>query len=620
VYISSRVCSSLIVVFNGFSRQGVIMRRLIILLLCCLNSSGTNAYEVKKSQMVPMRDGVHLSTDVYYSGRYEQPRPVVLIRTVYDKKSVFHWNPVWKTLLEKGFAIVTQDIRGRYESEGTFNAAHGRREDGTDTLDWIVRQPFSNGKVGLGGCSYQGEAQVVLEVTNHPALVAGQPQSPASGYYRPGRAWAAFSGGVFELAQTAGWFASNGSTYFYGPPLSGEARSRWFNSPASEKYRQAPELDFADYLKNIATLPTMSILERSQIPPTNFERWRESDPDGDYYRGMDFVREADAVSVPNLFFDTWYDYGARETLMMASQFRKTGHTVAARNHQHLVIGPGTHCNFPEKDEDLRVGERPMANTTRPWQQLQLDWYEYWLAGDKESPPDLPFLTYYLMGADEWRTADAWPIPGTTSQRWYLAGDELQSSKPAEGGQNTFTYDPGNPVPSLGGHTCCTGSDKEAGSYDQREIEARDDVLTFTSAPLEAGLETTGVFMARLYVSSDARDTDFMVKLIDVFPDGTAYNVQEGALRMRYRKSLRQPELIEPGDIYEIDVDLNATSNYFAAGHRIRIEVTSSNFPRFERNLNTGEHNARGTQFIKARNTVFHGGEHASYIELPVVPQ
>ncbi|WP_157726577.1 CocE/NonD family hydrolase [Thalassotalea crassostreae] len=579
--------------------------------------------------MVKMRDGIHLSTDIYFTGQLNKPRPTILIRTVYNKNNTFSWNPVWQQLVDQDYAVVIQDIRGRYESEGNYNIGRGRREDGIDTLDWITKQPWSNGKVGLSGCSYLGEAQVVLEATNHPALVVGQPQSAASGYYRPGRAWQSFSGGAFELGQTAGWFASNGSKVFHGPNLTGEERSQWFNSRQSKKFDMLPEFDFKQYLKNLMTLPTINILERSGAYPSDYKKWISANPDDNYFQTMDLVKSNDSVSVPNLFFDTWYDYGARETLMMAEQFRKYGKTELAKAHQYVVIGPGTHCNFPTQDEELSAGQRPLKNTTQSFEKIQIDWFNYWLKGENNSAIKRPFLTYYVLGENRWRSAEQWPLPNTNYQKWYLSkiskansrlgGGQLSRSKPSAAVlSDSFIYDPANPIPSLGGHTCCTGSDKEAGAYDQSTIELRNDVLVYTSAALKQGIEVTGLIKAHLFVSSSAKDTDFTVKLVDVYPDGKAYNVQEGVLRMRYRDSLESPTLMKPDKVYEIEVDLNATSNYFSKGHQIRVEISSSNFPRIERNLNTGESNHLGTYFIEAKNTVWLSDEKASYIELPVI--
>jgi hypothetical protein len=602
------------------------------LLACCigLTINITSYATTLKSKMVKMRDGVHLSTDVYFSekDKVASPKPTILIRTVYGKHQTFSWNPAWQTLVEQGYAIVIQDIRGRFESEGVYSVGRGRREDGTDTLDWITKQPWSNGKVGLSGCSYLGETQVILEATNHPALVVGQPQSPASGYYRPGRAWQSFSGGAFELGQTAGWFASEGGKVFYGPNLTGEARSKWFNSESASKYQSRPDFDFKQYLEKIKYLPTIDLLNVSKALPSDYQNWRNSTPDSEYFRSMDFVQEQDSVSVPNLFFDTWYDYGARETLMMAKQFRKKGNNKSTRENQFVVIGPGTHCNFPQQASELSVGERPLKNAVMDYHQLQIDWYNKWLKGEENDVSERPFLTYYVLGENKWRYSDEWPLTNTQYTPLYLdhmsganslKGDgKLTFDKPTTLKQDNFIYDPQNPVPSLGGHTCCTGTDTEAGGYDQSEIEKRNDILIYTSERLSNGIEVTGLIKAKLFVSSDAKDTDFTVKLIDVYPDGRAFNVQEGVIRMRYRNSLREASLLEKGKVYAVEVDLNATSNYFATGHKIRIEISSSNFPRIERNLNTGEPNNLGVNFIKANNTVWFGEDKASYIMLPII--
>ena len=599
-----------------------------ILLSICSNSSADPL--PLKSQMVEMRDGIHLSTDIYFKGDVNQARPTILIRTVYNKNYAFEWNPIWKKLIEQDYAIVIQDIRGRYESEGSYQVARGRREDGWDTLEWIIRQPWADGKVGLGGCSYLGETAVILEATNHPSLVVGQPQSAASGYYRPGRAWQSFSGGAFELGQTAGWFAGEGTNIFYGPNLTGKARSDWFNSKDSQSYKMRPDFVFSQYLKNIKTLPTASLLSRSNTTPNDYHLWRANSPDSEYFRSMDFVDEKDTVSVPNLFFDTWYDYGSRETLMMANQFQRHAKTATGQNNQYVVIGPGTHCNFPQIEAEKSVGDRPLENVAYDYESLQINWFNKWLKSEDNGVDKRPFLTYYVMGENKWRSSSQWPIKDTKYTRWYLdhssksnslSGDgTLSLEKPVKSKEASFIYNPEDPVPSLGGHTCCTGTDTEAGGYDQTRIENRKDVLVYSSSMLQKGVEVTGLLKANLFVTSSAKDTDFTVKLVDVYPDGRAFNVQEGVVRMRYRESLQNSSLINPGEIYEIQVDLNATSNYFAKGHTIRVEISSSNFPRIERNLNTGEKNYLGTHFVNATNKVLLGGVHASYIELPVIPR
>ncbi|MCP4047139.1 MAG: CocE/NonD family hydrolase [Gammaproteobacteria bacterium] len=606
--------------------------RLLVLFLSMLPlilsaAEAEHPIKVIKSNMVPMRDGIRLSTDVYIPGGVDGKLPVILLRTVYGKNTVFDNSPALKAALQRGYVIAVQDVRGRYESEGAYVIATGRREDGYDTLDWLIAQDWSNQKVATAGCSYLGETQVVLAAAKHPNHLAGVPMSPASGYYTPGRAWEAFDGGVFELGQTAGWFAGSGTKVFLQPPASID-RQEWFQSPAAELFRQDPEIDFSEYLPLLKTLPTYDLLQRANLPPTDYELWVSSLPDSDYFRNMDLVQSTDTVDVPMLFMDSWYDYGAAETLAMFNQFQEKGLSKRSRNNQFIIIGPSTHCGYPYATENTIVGERELGDARLDFFGLQLDWYDYWLKGIDNGVTDMPKIQYYLMGKNEWRSADQWPLAQTVYKKLYLDSDGEANSRQGDGVLkfeppqrdvvDQFVYDPATPVPSLGGHTCCTGTDTEAGGYDQSSIEMRDDVLVYTSAVLEKGIEVTGPLKVVLQVSSSAVDTDFTAKLVDVYPDGRAFNIQEGALRMRYRESLSEQVFMTPGEVYEIELDLHASSNYYAAGHRIRLEVSSSNFPRWERNLNTGGNNYDETEWKIANNRVHHSKELISYVVLPVI--
>jgi putative CocE/NonD family hydrolase len=275
-----------------------------------------------------------------------------------------------------------------------------------------------------------------------------------------------------------------------------------------------------------------------------------------------------------------------------------------------------------------VGERELGDARLDVIGLQLRWFDYWLKGIDNGVTGMPRLQYYVMGRNRWQTAAAWPIPGTQFRKLYLGsrgransrrGDGLLSfEQPAGGATDTFLYDPAAPVPSLGGHSCCTGTDKESGAYDQSEVELRDDVLVYTSATLADGLEVTGPLELVLHVSSSAPDTDFTAKLVDVYPDGRAFNVQEAALRMRYREGFDADLRMRPSEVYRVRLDLHVTSNYFGAGHRIRLEVSSSNFPRWDRNLNTGGRNYDESEFTTANNTVHHSTTYPSYLVLPIV--
>jgi putative CocE/NonD family hydrolase len=592
-------------------------------------AASENDYSIKqvKSNMVPMRDGTRLSTDIYIPEGADGKLPVILLRTVYGKNTVFDNSPALNAALQRGYVVAVQDVRGRYESEGDYVIATGRREDGYDTVDWLIAQDWSNQKVATAGCSYLGETQVVLAAAKHPNHLAAVPMSPASGYYAPGRAWQAFDGGVFELGQTAGWFAGSGTKVFLQPPASID-RQEWFRSPAAKLYKQDPEIDFSKYLPFLKTLPTYDLLKRAGLPPTDYELWVSSLPDSGYFREMDFVQASDSVDVPMLFMDSWYDYGAAETLAMFNQFQKKGLSERSRNNQFIIIGPSTHCGYPYATENTIVGERELGDARLDFFGIQLDWYDYWLKGIDNGVTNMPKIQYYLMGKNAWRSADQWPLDGTVYTKLYLdSGGEANSrmgdgvllfSPPERDVLDQFVYDPATPVPSLGGHTCCTGTDTEAGGYDQSTIEMRDDILVYTSEVLGEGIEVTGPLKVVLQVSSSAVDTDFTAKLVDVYPDGRAFNIQEGALRMRFRESLSKKVLMTPGEVYEIELDLHASSNYYAEGHRIRLEVSSSNFPRWERNLNTGGNNFDETEWKTATNRVHHSKKHLSYVVLPVI--
>ena len=588
-----------------------------------------NEYTLRevKSNMVPMRDGTLLSTDLYIPEGANSKLPVILLRTVYGKNTVFNDSPELKAALQRGYVIAVQDIRGRYESEGEYLIATNRREDGYDTVEWLIDQDWSNRKVATAGCSYLGETQVVLAAAKHPNHLTAVPMSPASGYYEPGRAWTAFDGGVFELAQTAGWFAGSGTKVFYQPPAWVD-RQEWFRSPAAKLFKQQPEIDFSAYLPLLKTLPTYDILQRANLPPTDYELFATNLPDAEYFRKMDFVQPSDTVDMPMLFMDSWYDYGTAETLAMFNQFQKKGLSKRTRNNQFIIIGPSTHCGYPYATEQTMVGERDLGDARLDFFGIQLDWYDYWLKGIDNGVTNMPKIQYYLMGKNEWRSADQWPLAKTSYKKLYLdsggeansrLGDGVLSFEPPQKDiVDQFTYDPATPVPSLGGHTCCTGTDTEAGGYDQSAIEMRDDVLVYTSAVLEQGIEVTGPLKVVLQVSSSAIDTDFTAKLVDVYPDGRAFNIQEGALRMRHREGLSKKVLMTPGEVYEIELDLHASSNYYAAGHRIRLEVSSSNFPRWQRNLNTGGNNYDETEWQTASNRVYHTKTKLSYVVLPVI--
>ena len=575
--------------------------------------------------MVPMRDGAELSTDLYFPAGATEPLPTILVRTPYGKEGGNRVDV--ETFVGQGYVVAMQDIRGRYESEGRYVVHATDRNDGYDTVEWLSTRPWSSGKVATFGCSYRGGVQLELMAAQHPNHVAAIAMAPSGTYYSPGRPWASFDGGAFELAQTAGWFISNPTKLFYGPP-DWVDREEWFGSEKAKLFRTGPERQRADRLGLYWTLPIIDVVKKSGAAETDYEDYASNTPEAEYFQELDFVRADDRFDTAALYVDSWYDFAVGETLMLFNQMRESSVGQRARDNQFLIVAPTTHCSHSAAAERTIVGERDLGDARKGYVDLYLDWFDYWLKGIDNSVTDMPHVSYYLMGMNEWRSADTWPPAGTSYRKLYLhsggransrLGDGLLSAAPpGDEPADRFTYDPATPVMSLGGQACCTGMSTGQGGYDQSVNEMRQDVLVYTSEALDEGVEVSGPLEVVLYVDSSAKDTDFTAKLIDVYPDGRAFNVQEGALRMRYREGFDKKVWMQAGDVYEARLDLHATSNYFGSGHRVRLEVSSSNFPRFSRNMNTGGNNYDETEWVLAHNGVHHSAEYPSHVILPIV--
>lgn len=588
----------------------------------------------EKSVFVPMRDGIRLSTDLYFPEGVEDKLPVIMVRTPYGKDGTYPYDGMIPLLAQQGYIVAIQDLRGRYKSEGEYRARYSDRKDGYDTVDWLIEQPWSDGQIATFGCSYLGETQITLAAEKHPNHVAMMAHASAAAYNDDGRPWTSFDGGVLELAQTAGWFLYSGSKVFHGPPPWID-RQEWFRSEQSKLYKtnhESPRTNSnsAELLKMYGTLPIIDIVSNNGMTYTDYEEFVSSTPESDYFDEGDWIRTDDTFDVPALYIDSWYDFGAAESLKMFNQMRTHGASKRARDNQFIILTPSTHCGWAGATENTIIGERDLGDARKEFVEIYLQWYEHWLKGVDNGVNDMPRVQYYLMGLNEWRSAKSWPVEGTTYRNYYLDGSgransrygdgRLSLSPPLEAAVDNFVYDPATPVPTRGGNVCCTGMETGAGGYDQSTIEMRNDVLVYSSAPLEEGIEVTGFLEVVLHVSSDVKDTDFTAKLVDVYPDGRAFNLQEGAQRMRYRESMRRKVWMEQGEVYEIHLDLHATSNYFGEGHRIRLEVSSSNFPRWSRNLNTGGNNYDESEGLPANNTVHHAAEYPSWLILPVVEQ
>ncbi|RWO94430.1 MAG: CocE/NonD family hydrolase [Mesorhizobium sp.] len=561
-----------------------------------------------------MRDGVELATDIYRPAGYPGKLSTILIRTKYGRppyRLPEPSKPVAMMFAAQGYAVVVQELRGLFDSGGHFALLEHDAMDGYDTLSWIASQPWSTGRVGTYGCSALGTTQVILAQLRHPAhrcaIIEGAGGSMTGDRTRLGdqRLCSLRWGGAVELGMWVPHFHQN---------------------HAKDRSRPQPKTD-EEYKRAFATLPVIDILNSMGSPPTEWEDWVSRDPDDPWFDRLGLLREDAKIDVPALFVHSWYDVGAGDALHQQRVFSYRGVSPAAREHQHIILSPAVHCGTATLTAPTVVGERELGDARLDCWQIYLNWYDCWLKEKPDRIAEMPRVQYYVMGRNEWRAASEWPPAGVELQRWFLRsggnantrlGDGTLDVEPPSGDEpaDTFVYDPENPVPFLGvkgGNSVGT----TIGPQDYQEVELRKDVLCFTSELLEKGVEVTGFVRAILFVSSSAPDTDFVARLLDVHPDGRAIDVVDGILRVRYREGFNRTVMMKPREVYQIDIDLDATSNWFPPGHRIRLEISSSAFPRFDRNLNTGGNNWDETEWVVAHNTVHHCAEAASYVLLPI---
>jgi putative CocE/NonD family hydrolase len=579
----------------------------------------TARYEVtvEKNVMVPMRDGVRLAADLYRPTGAGDRLPVIMMRTPYNKDTYGGAISPARYFAGQGYLVVSQDVRGQFNSEGDYRVQLKDSDDGYDTIEWIVKQPWSTGKVGTYGCSYLGEVQYLLAKRRHPAHVAMIPQSasgatgPAGGFYTN---FGAYEGGALTLSSIFGWFG------FAGHKVRASPDTRVGQS-------NLPKIDFPAMLKS---LPVRTMAQRAGFPASDFEDYVTHPPADPYWDEVGYLRDDDRFDTPAIHVNSWLDVTPEQTLYDFNLMRKNGVTARARDNQFAIMSPTTHCASEAATERTKVGDREFGDARLPYWNIYLDWFDYWLRDRKSAVLERPKVQYYVMGKNEWRSAATWPVPEMRVVPYYLssggrantgAGDGVLSTvKPARANQDTFVYDPENPFPSRGGTICCTGNpNDQPGVFDQSDLESRADLLVYSTAPLERPVTIAGTVKAVLYVSSDAKDTDFAAKLIDVDPDGKAWNVLNGIKRARYRDGMTKTVWMVKDKVYRVELSLKATAYQFAAGHRIRLHLTSSDFPLYDRNLNTGGDNVSETAWVKATNTVHHGGGSLSQLVLPVVP-
>lgn len=559
---------------------------------------------------VPMktRDGVTLYADIYRPKSADK-FPVILMRTPYDKSVSWAVSPAFK-IVARGFVLIIQDVRGRYTSEGEWYPFRHEQADGYDAVEWAASLPYSNGKVGMMGGSYVGATQMLAAIGAPPHLAGIAPDVTASNYHDN---WT-YQGGAFEQ-----WFNQSWTTQ-----LARNTLDRFIDKNTDARVG-APTLPLANYpVFNFGQLPSDAQLTAS-IAPYYFDWLAHPDYDN-YWKQWSIEEYFSNITVPMLQVGAWYDIFSAGTLRNFMGVKAQGATEAARTQQRLLMQIGGHAGFGRRIGDVDFGPHALEN---PYVDVILDWYDFLFRGIHNQFASEKPVKLFVMGVNEYRQEDDWPPPQAHPVKYFLhsggkanslRGDGSLSTSPAKSeAADSYVYDPGNPVPTIGGPLCCAQELMEPGPRDQRSAENREDVLVYSIGPLEQELNVTGPVSATLFAKSSAVDTDFTGKLVDVAPDGFAMDVAEGILRMRYRDSREHASLINPGQTYQITLDLWSTSNVFQRGHILRLEISSSNFPRFDRNLNTGEEIKFGRRFVSATNTILHDAQHPSAIVLPVIP-
>jgi uncharacterized protein len=586
-------------------------RYFIFTVLLCLAvgpraSAQTFTVKVESGVSAKMRDGVTLKADIY-NPEADGPFPVLLQRTPYNKMG---WSVdfAYKAAAH-GYIVVIQDVRGRYTSEGDWYTFVHEAQDGYDTVEWVAALPHSNGKVGMFGGSYVGATQM-LAATAHPPHLAGIcPVVTASNYHD---GWT-YQGGAFEQ-----WFDESWSSGLAQDTLN-RAVEKATNARKGESV-----LPLSNYpLYNLAPADRVNVA--TPVLAQYLLDWLAHPNYDDYWKRLNLEDRYPDIRVPALHIAAWYDIFLGGSIRNYVGLRERAGTPEARKGQQLLITIGGHAGSGRK-----IGEIDFGPEAAKFEEgdVALRWYDFLFKGIQNDFANGKPVKLFVMGTNQWRDEDDWPLARAKSARYFLhserranssKGDGSLSAKaPAAEAADKFAYDPGKPVPTIGGPLCCDSEHLAPGPYDQRSLEERDDVLVYSTPALEHDLEVTGPVRLEFFASSSAVDTDFTAKLVDVSSDGTAINLTEGILRAKYRDSQETPTPLVPGKVYPLAIDLWATSNVFRAGHRIRLEVSSSNFPRFDRNLNTGESAATSTRYVTATNTILHDAAHPSALVLPIV--
>jgi putative CocE/NonD family hydrolase len=609
---------------------------------------------IDRKVMVPMRDGVRMAADIYRPKDTAKKYPILFSRTPYNfnfwdvKTGTYRDMSNELDAVKRGYILVEMNERGHFFSEGNYDILGAPLSDADDQFSWMAAQPWSSGKIGLIGCSSTAEWQLAAASLGNQALTTIIPQSFGAGV-----------GKVGPYNEQGNWYRGGAVQMLFIDWLYGEQNQVRPSFPkdtsqadlirASKMFDLAPQMPPVDWAKAFEHLPEQEIISSVDGPrgiysdkmsnTTGGAMIQRTPNDPAWRKGGIWQSDSMPINVPGFWFMTWYDVSIGPNLAAYNFVRSTA-KGEAKDQQYAVIAPTLHCQYKRASEHTVVGERDMGDARLDYDALTFAWFDHFLKGeDNGFLQKQPKVTYFTMGSNQWQHSESWPPEGAKPVTLTLTsgghantlhGDgrlEFAPAAPAKSKLKTtpdladlFTYDPLHPTPSYGGNVCCAANTIPGmgGALDQRKMEERPDILVYTSEPLAEGIEVSGPISATLYVSSDVKDTDVTVKVIDVLPDGAAYNLDETIQRLRYREGDDHPVWMEKDKVYKVTLAPMNTSNFFAAGHRIRIEVAGSNFPRFDRNLNTGGNNYDETTAIPAHTAIHHSPRYPSTVTLSVV--
>jgi putative CocE/NonD family hydrolase len=579
----------------------------VLLLPSALGAQTAANVLVDRGVAMKTRDGVTLRADVYRPAA-EGTYPVLLTRTPYDKNGGAAFG---QTGALRGYIVVVQDVRGRYTSDGEWYTFKNEPNDGYDTVEWAAALPHSDGRVGMYSGSYVGATQMLAAITAPPHLAGICPIVTASNYHEN---WT-YQGGAFEQWFNQSWTSG----------LAQDTANRLIKAH-TDPISGVDTVPLTDYpLFDLRNFPTRANMTESLAP--YYLDWIAHPTYDDYWKQWSIEENYQKIKVPALIVGAWYDIFLGGTLRNYEGIRDHAGTQEAREKTQLVVAIGGHSGWGRKIGALDFGPEAAFDENA----TILDWYDHLFKGKQNQFASGKPVKIFVMGANQWREEAAWPVARAKETKYLLASAGHANTAAGDGqllvapggnsaASDSYLYDPANPVPTVGGPLCCGGGESLGhGPLDQRKVETRSDVLVYTTPPLAKDVEVTGPVALDLFAETTAADTDFTAKLVDVAPDGAAYNIAEGILRARYRTSTAKATPIEPGKPTEYRIDLWSTSKVFLAGHRIRLEVSSSNFPRFDRNPNSGRTTADSTELVKATNTVLHEEKYPSVLLLPIMP-